>query len=345
MPNRHGNTADYRYGFQGQELDNEIKGEGNSLNYKFRMHDPRVGRFFARDPMETVYPWNSPYVFSENRIIRYIELEGLEKAEPRSFWGMGLDMLTGDLHQSRMQNMAAQLGIDEGNILELANDTYVFHRTFFSATAGKHETVYYIFRKSKKGVFLMTSPKNDDYAVREDNFLDTEVLGNLVMDAPVGGGSAKKSVQGIVYLGQKSKKYLFRQVVNIAKESGKKLKSWYDEIKFNVSDVSGISGDVLNKGFHIHFKKLNGLELSLKPANGKIALSYINGSDEAVAAAVKTFNKALGEKSFRKSLLIKLKETQEALRVTAGKSKDFIKRASDKSAEVQRLIKIVDKLD
>lgn len=33
----------YRYGFQGQEEDNELKGEGNSLNYTFRMHDPRVG--------------------------------------------------------------------------------------------------------------------------------------------------------------------------------------------------------------------------------------------------------------------------------------------------------------
>ncbi|MDY8138497.1 DUF6443 domain-containing protein, partial [Aquimarina sp. 2201CG5-10] len=33
LPNRHGNTSDYRYGFQGQEMDNEVKGEGNSVNY------------------------------------------------------------------------------------------------------------------------------------------------------------------------------------------------------------------------------------------------------------------------------------------------------------------------
>ncbi|WP_147415980.1 RHS repeat domain-containing protein [Ulvibacterium marinum] len=78
LPNRHANTSDYRYGFQGQELDNEIKGEGNSINYKFRMHDPRVGRFFAVDPLSPSYPWNSPYAFSENRVIDGIELEGLE---------------------------------------------------------------------------------------------------------------------------------------------------------------------------------------------------------------------------------------------------------------------------
>ena len=42
------------------------------------MHDPRVGRFFARDPMEISYPWNSPYAFSENRVIDGVELEGNE---------------------------------------------------------------------------------------------------------------------------------------------------------------------------------------------------------------------------------------------------------------------------
>ncbi len=79
MPNRHGNTADYRYGFQGQELDNEIKGEGNSLNYKYRMHDPRVGRFFAVDPLTAKYPHYTPYSFSGNRVIASTELEGLEE--------------------------------------------------------------------------------------------------------------------------------------------------------------------------------------------------------------------------------------------------------------------------
>jgi RHS repeat-associated protein len=78
LPNRHGSSDSYRYGFQGQEKDDEVKGEGNSINYKFRMHDPRLGRFFAVDPLASEYPWNSPYAFSENRVIDGVELEGLE---------------------------------------------------------------------------------------------------------------------------------------------------------------------------------------------------------------------------------------------------------------------------
>ena len=70
--------GEYRYGFQGEEVDDEVKGEGNSVNYKYRMHDPRVGRFFAVDPLTDLYPHNSPYAFSENRVIDGVELEGLE---------------------------------------------------------------------------------------------------------------------------------------------------------------------------------------------------------------------------------------------------------------------------
>jgi RHS repeat-associated protein len=80
LNNRHGSvdSNSYRYGFQGQERDDEVKGEGNSYNYKYRMHDVRLGRFFATDPLSHKYPHNSTYAFSENRVIDGVELEGLE---------------------------------------------------------------------------------------------------------------------------------------------------------------------------------------------------------------------------------------------------------------------------
>jgi RHS repeat-associated protein len=78
MPGRNGSTGDYRYGFQGQESDDEVKGAGNSVNYKYRMHDPRIGRFFAVDPLAYKYPYYSPYAFSGNRVIDAVEEEGLQ---------------------------------------------------------------------------------------------------------------------------------------------------------------------------------------------------------------------------------------------------------------------------
>ena len=78
MPGRDGLSDHYRYGFQGQERDDEVKGSGNSINYKYRVHDPRIGRFLSLDPLAKEYPHNSPYAFSENRVIDGVELEGLE---------------------------------------------------------------------------------------------------------------------------------------------------------------------------------------------------------------------------------------------------------------------------
>lgn len=73
------NKETYRYGFQGQEKDDEWKGSGNSINYKYRVHDPRIGRFLSIDPLAPKFSHNSPYAFSENSTIAFVELEGLEK--------------------------------------------------------------------------------------------------------------------------------------------------------------------------------------------------------------------------------------------------------------------------
>ena len=62
MPGMSFNSSDYRYWFQGQEKDTET----GLVNYKYRMHDPRIGRFFAIDPLASKYPHNSVYAFSEN---------------------------------------------------------------------------------------------------------------------------------------------------------------------------------------------------------------------------------------------------------------------------------------
>jgi RHS repeat-associated protein len=73
------NAKNYRFGFQGQEGDDQIKGDGNSVNYKYRMHDPRLGRFFAVDPLIKEYPHYSSYSFSGNKVIAFRELEGAEE--------------------------------------------------------------------------------------------------------------------------------------------------------------------------------------------------------------------------------------------------------------------------
>jgi RHS repeat-associated protein len=68
----------YRYGFNGKENDNEVKGEGNQIDYGFRIYDPRVGRFLSVDPLMKEYPWYTPYQFSGNSPISNIDIDGRE---------------------------------------------------------------------------------------------------------------------------------------------------------------------------------------------------------------------------------------------------------------------------
>ncbi|MCF6406417.1 hypothetical protein L3C95_26210 [Chitinophaga filiformis] len=76
----------YRYGFNGKENDNEVKGEGGQQDYGMRMYDPRLGKFLSVDPLTKNYPWNSVYAFSENDPINFIDLDGGEKKEPDSYY-------------------------------------------------------------------------------------------------------------------------------------------------------------------------------------------------------------------------------------------------------------------
>jgi RHS repeat-associated protein len=70
-----GDTAVYKFGFNNQELENEL---GEYYTFEYRMYDSRIGKFLSVDPLSNNYPWNSTYAFAENRIIDGIDLEGTE---------------------------------------------------------------------------------------------------------------------------------------------------------------------------------------------------------------------------------------------------------------------------
>ena len=70
------NHTSERWNFQGQEIQEDLS--LNWIQFKWRNHDPAIGRFMTIDPLTEAYRDWGPYVFSGNRIIDSIELEGLE---------------------------------------------------------------------------------------------------------------------------------------------------------------------------------------------------------------------------------------------------------------------------
>ena len=69
-------ATDQKYKFQGQEHQDDL--DLGWVQFKYRMHDPAIGRFMVVDPLAEDYLYNSPYAFSENKVIAHVELEGLE---------------------------------------------------------------------------------------------------------------------------------------------------------------------------------------------------------------------------------------------------------------------------
>jgi RHS repeat-associated protein len=79
MPGRKFSTINnYRYGYNGKEEDDEVKGDGNQQDYGFRIYDPRIARFLSVDPLTKSYPMLTPYQYSSNRPIDGIDRDGLE---------------------------------------------------------------------------------------------------------------------------------------------------------------------------------------------------------------------------------------------------------------------------
>ena len=115
----------YTFGFNGQEKDNEIKGAGNSINYKARIYDARLGRFMSVDPLIKSYPMLTPYQFASNTPIRATDLDGMEADFTyfyRQIWGaLGITTKTETEIKANLkeasESKAAQVTTGVGNVI------------------------------------------------------------------------------------------------------------------------------------------------------------------------------------------------------------------------------------
>jgi RHS repeat-associated protein len=71
-----GNLHNWKNTFQKQEFNEDLGVD--VYEFKYRMDDPQIGRFWSIDPLADKYVYNSTYAFSENKLTGYVELEGLE---------------------------------------------------------------------------------------------------------------------------------------------------------------------------------------------------------------------------------------------------------------------------
>lgn len=77
MPQRKFNSNTYRYGYGGNEMDNEVqKGDGNSIDFGNRIYDSRLSKFFSIDQLCFKYPEMTPYQYSFNNPLKFSDHDG-----------------------------------------------------------------------------------------------------------------------------------------------------------------------------------------------------------------------------------------------------------------------------
>ncbi len=74
--------SSYLFGFNGKENDNEVKGEGNSLDFGARIYDSRLGRWLSVDPLADDAPGWTPYRYCFNNPIKLIDPDGRSEGSP-----------------------------------------------------------------------------------------------------------------------------------------------------------------------------------------------------------------------------------------------------------------------
>ena len=83
MPERNFSYENYAFGFNGMLKDDEVKGSGNSYDFDARMFDTRIARWLSIDPKSSKYPDWSPYIFTFNNPVNFIDPDGQEPIKPQ----------------------------------------------------------------------------------------------------------------------------------------------------------------------------------------------------------------------------------------------------------------------
>jgi len=323
MPGRSYNgPSEYRYGFNGKENDDDVKGDGNQQDYGMRIYDPRLGRFLSVDPIGGQFPWNTPYAFAENDPVNFIDLDGLEKASPaihdmaRQLKRIVLNRITSNttkLSTTTDKEIAENLKL----AIELDKKTYAAFVVFvYQSQPTDAERANYYLDKAKPVVkeALDLSPAGDVKVILtgqnfqgEDKsrlgavgWLALDIFGGEILS---GLGKAGRAVRATKGIGKEALEAVIKKTENITKA--------LDElhIRAAVNDIFG-RPVVINGKTYDHLTEVK---------------NALNG----VTKEIKKLNKIVGNSKYDKEVI----DAATELRNTLTKQKDEINAVLDRAAK------------
>jgi RHS repeat-associated protein len=170
----------YRYGFNGMEKDDEVKGNSNSYDFGARMYDNRLGRWLSLDAYAVDYPSLSDYSFVANSPLMYVDPDG-NKIRPTNINSKNL------IDKAYDRIFSGELESIRGSISEDKNGAFSYNGSALTYKEAKNIIIDSELTTSKKLVALTylkavetkrtyevqveyNSGNKDDKTIRDENY-------------------------------------------------------------------------------------------------------------------------------------------------------------------------------
>ncbi|MEP7129265.1 MAG: hypothetical protein ABI729_10370 [Chitinophagales bacterium] len=196
MQGRSFSSVNYRFGFDGQEKDDEIKGSGNSYTAEFWEYDPRLVRRWNIDPAIAQKPWISSYHAFSNKLIWNIDPNGandnpvydtegsLLGTDDKGIQGDALFMNKDDFQQGMSHDEAVAKDKEVGGVSSLKGDPKAisYYLSSWSFLPRRPDWDGVVTREEGI-VWAKTHPKLDDNENPQDGYGNAKPSDYLYLDA------------------------------------------------------------------------------------------------------------------------------------------------------------------
>jgi RHS repeat-associated protein len=248
LPGRKFNAGSYRFGFNGKENDNEVKGIGNTIDYGARIYDSRIGRWFSPDKEAQLASDFTPYRFNFDNPIYWIDFDGNLEFPLKGTTAINKHTSIYDFKEvwiKRKKNFECQSGDFEGPLtneyktyLKNPNSNTIIRTSFFKA-----------YRESTPSN-PMTSPHvGIDY--RASKGTDVYSLGDGIIDAV----DEKRGNLSVKYSNGDVVTFRHLSTINTLKVGQKVYEG----------EIIAQSGNTLTKSPHLHVEAVNSSGKKISP--------------------------------------------------------------------------------
>jgi RHS repeat-associated protein len=178
-----GDPEGYRFGFNGKENDYETYYTGNVYDYGDRIYSSRLGRFISLDPLQRKYPSLTPYHFTGNSPIIFVDHDGKDFGVTVDH-SSGTILITANVYTTNKQSYVQALNAS-GELNSLSKTATINGKQY--TVSAQINVVPPAEKGAQNGPNYMTDPAGNLYkgTTGSTEFVDGKAVGGKTLNGKV----------------------------------------------------------------------------------------------------------------------------------------------------------------